>query len=125
MIGKNRNLFGATYVLKARFENVQGLVAGNNVRFSGIQAGTVKKVKILNDTVIEVTMIIETKMKTIIRKNAIASIGTDGLVGNKVVNIIPVETTGSICRRRRYTACKKSSQIPMRCCKHFTKPIMM
>ncbi len=50
MIGKNRNMFGNTYVLKARFENVSGLVAGNNVRFSGIQAGTVKKVKILNDT---------------------------------------------------------------------------
>ena len=91
MIGKNRNLFGATYVLKARFENIQGLVAGNNVRFSGIQAGTIKKVKILTDTVIEVTMIIEKKMQTIIRKNAIVSIGTDGLVGNKVVNISPVK----------------------------------
>ncbi len=89
MIGKNRNLFGDTYMLKVQFENIQGLVAGNNVRFSGIQAGTVKKVKILNDTVIEVTMIIDTKMKSIIRKNAVASIGTDGLVGNKVVNIIP------------------------------------
>jgi phospholipid/cholesterol/gamma-HCH transport system substrate-binding protein len=91
MIGKNRSWFGATYVLKARFENIQGVVAGNNVRFSGIQAGTVKKVKILNDTVIEVTMIIEKKMQAIIRKNAIVSIGTDGLVGNKVVNISPVK----------------------------------
>lgn len=89
MIGKNRNLFGDTYVLKARFENIQGLVAGNNVRFSGIQAGTVKKVNILNDTVIEVSMIIEKKMLNIIRKNAVASIGTDGLMGNKVVNIVP------------------------------------
>jgi phospholipid/cholesterol/gamma-HCH transport system substrate-binding protein len=90
MIGKNRNLFGDTYVLKARFENIQGLVAGNNVRFSGVQAGTVKKIKILNDTVIEVTMIIDTKMQTIIRKNAVVSIGTDGLVGNRVANIYPV-----------------------------------
>lgn len=89
MIGKNRNLFGSTYVLKARFENVQGLVPGNNVRFSGIEAGTVKRVKILNDTVIEVSMIVEKKMLTIIRKDAIVSIGTDGLVGNKVVNIAP------------------------------------
>jgi phospholipid/cholesterol/gamma-HCH transport system substrate-binding protein len=88
MIGKNRNLFGNTYVLKARFENVQGLVTGNNVRFSGIEAGTVKKIKILNDTVIEVTMAIDNKMLTIIRKNAIVSVGTEGLVGNKVVNII-------------------------------------
>jgi phospholipid/cholesterol/gamma-HCH transport system substrate-binding protein len=91
MIGKNRNLFGNTYVLKARFENVQGLVPGNNVRFSGIQAGTVKRITILNDTVIEVTMMIETKMKKIIRKNAVVSIGTDGLVGNKVVNIAPAK----------------------------------
>src|SRR5665647_546677 len=89
MIGKNRNLFGNNYVLKTRFENVQGLIAGNNVRFSGIQAGTVKSIKILNDTVIEVTMIIEKKMQSIIRKNAITSIGTEGVVGNKVVNIVP------------------------------------
>jgi phospholipid/cholesterol/gamma-HCH transport system substrate-binding protein len=96
MIGKNRNLFGDTYVLKARFENIQGLVVGNNVRFAGIQAGTVKKIKILNDTVIEVSMIIDTKMQTIIRKNAVASINTDGLVGNRVVNIVPARSPGSL-----------------------------
>ncbi|MFM9911670.1 MAG: MlaD family protein [Chitinophagaceae bacterium] len=89
MIGKNRNLFGDTFVLKARFENIQGLVTGNNVRFSGIQAGTVRKIEIINDTLIEVTMIVEKKLLSIIRKNAIASIGTEGLVGNKVVNIVP------------------------------------
>jgi phospholipid/cholesterol/gamma-HCH transport system substrate-binding protein len=108
MIGKNRNMFGNTYVLKARFENVQGLVAGNNVRFSGIQAGTVKKVKILSDTVIEVTMIIETKMKEIIRKNAIVSIGTDGLVGNKVVNITPSKEAASLAEEDDILPSKKA-----------------
>lgn len=87
MIGKNMSLFGDTYMLKARFENAQGLVVGNNVRYSGIQSGTVKEIEIMNDTTIEVTLIIEKKMMTIIRKNAVASIGTEGLVGNKVVNI--------------------------------------
>ena len=96
MIGKNRNLFGSTYVLKVRFENTQGLVAGNNVRFSGIQAGTVKKIKILTDTVIEVTMVIEKQMLNIIRQNAVVSIGTDGLVGNKIVNIIPARQPGAL-----------------------------
>ncbi|MFZ1527215.1 MAG: MlaD family protein [Ferruginibacter sp.] len=96
MIGKNRNLFGSNYALKARFENVHGLVPGNNVRYAGIQAGTVKKVTILNDTVIEVTMTIETKLQNIIRKNAIASIGTDGLVGNKVLNISPARQTAAL-----------------------------
>jgi len=108
MIGKNRNLFGATYVLKARFENIQGLVAGNNVRFSGIQAGTVKKVKILSDTVIEVTMIIEKKMLKIIRKNAIVSIGTDGLVGNKVVNIVPARQPGPLAEEGDILTSKKA-----------------
>lgn len=93
MIGKNISLFGSTYVLKARFQNAQGLVTGNNVRFAGLQAGTVKEITILDDTTIEVAMFIEKKMSPVIRKNAVASIGTDGLVGNKVVNILPSRTT--------------------------------
>jgi len=108
MIGRNRNLFGDNYVLKARFENVQGLVSGNNVRFAGIQAGTVKKIRILSDTVIEVTMIIDTKMKKVIRKNAVVSIGTDGLVGNKVVNIIPAGVPGVLAADGDLLASKKS-----------------
>lgn len=89
MIGRNKSLFGSSYLLKAKFENVQGLIPGNNVRYSGIQAGTVKNIKIINDTTIEVSMMIETEMQDIIRLDAIASIGTDGIVGNKVVNIGP------------------------------------
>jgi len=107
LIGKNRNLFGNTYQLKVKFENIQGLVAGNNVRFSGIQAGTVKKVRIINDTVIEATLFIDTKMKNIIRKNAIASIGTDGLVGNKVVNIAPVKQPAPFAEEGDYISSKK------------------
>lgn len=88
MIGKNSNLFQASYVLKARLSNVQGLVVGNNVRFAGIETGTVKRISFVNDSIIEVTMLIDKKMINIIRNNAIVSIGTEGLVGNKVVNII-------------------------------------
>ncbi len=87
MIGKNRNFFGSNFTLKSRFENVQGLKIGNNVRYAGIDIGSVNKIEVLNDTVLEVKMIIENKMKKIIRNNSIVSIGTDGLVGNKVVNI--------------------------------------
>lgn len=91
MIGRNRNMFGSNFKLKARFENVQGLKAGNNVRFGGIEVGTVKKVNILNDTTMEVIMIVDQKMRSVIHKNAVVSIGTDGLVGNKVINIIAVK----------------------------------
>ncbi|MBS1919363.1 MAG: MCE family protein [Bacteroidetes bacterium] len=96
MIGKNQNLFGSTFELKARFRNVQGLRPGNNIRYSGIQAGTVKKLNILNDTTIEVVMLVDLKMKDYIRKSAVASIGTDGLMGNKLVNINPSGEPGSL-----------------------------
>lgn len=91
MIGRDTNLFSRNYALLARFENVQGLTTGNNVRFAGIQVGTVKKITILNDTLIEVTMLIEEKMKNYIHKNDIASISTDGLMGNRIININPAK----------------------------------
>jgi phospholipid/cholesterol/gamma-HCH transport system substrate-binding protein len=89
MIGKDSNLFSRTYVLKARFEHVQGLTPGNNIRYAGIQVGTVKKVAIINDTAIEVTMFIEEDMKQFIRVNDVVSISTDGLMGNKLMQITP------------------------------------
>lgn len=107
MIGRNRSLFGSNYLLKTRFENVQGLIPGNNVRYAGIQAGTVKKLQILNDTTVEVTMIVDTKMEDIIRKDAITSIGTDGLVGNKVVNIVPGELNATIAKNGDLLTSKK------------------
>jgi len=89
MIGKNQNLFGSGFELKTRFYNLNGLVEGNNVLFSGIHAGTVKDIAIFNDTSIEVTLVIDKKIRSYIHKNAITSIGTEGLMGNKVVNITP------------------------------------
>jgi phospholipid/cholesterol/gamma-HCH transport system substrate-binding protein len=87
MIGKNRNLFGSTFTIKAVLTNVNGLVPGNNVRFKGIDVGTVKSITVANDSAILVTMTIDKSMKPFIKKNAIASVGTDGLMGNKLINI--------------------------------------
>jgi phospholipid/cholesterol/gamma-HCH transport system substrate-binding protein len=108
MIGKNKSLFGSSYLLKAKFENVQGLIPGNNVRYSGIQAGTVKTIKIINDTTIEVSMMIEIEMQEIIRLDAIASIGTDGIVGNKVVNITPGKQNAELAQDGDFILSKKS-----------------
>jgi phospholipid/cholesterol/gamma-HCH transport system substrate-binding protein len=90
LIGRNQNLIGSHYSLKTHFTNVGGLRTGNNVRYAGIEVGTVKTIDIINDTTVEVTMLIGRKMKTVIRKNALASLGADGLMGNKVVNIVPI-----------------------------------
>jgi phospholipid/cholesterol/gamma-HCH transport system substrate-binding protein len=87
MIGRNRNLFRSTFTLSANFHNTNGLLVGNNVRFSGIDVGTVTDIKIVSDTSVLVTMIINKEVKPYIKKNAIATIGTEGLMGNKLINI--------------------------------------
>ncbi|MBI5372007.1 MAG: MCE family protein [Sphingobacteriales bacterium] len=111
MIGKNENMFGNTFRLRAHFGNVQGLTAGNNVRYAGIQVGTVKKVNILNDTLIEVVMLIETKMKQYIRKNAVVAIGTDGLMGNRVLNISPSAIPAPLVEANDILPVKKTAEV--------------
>lgn len=89
LIGANQNMFGKKVTISANFNNVNGLLLGNNVRYSGINVGNVKAISMVNDSTINVTMNIEEKMLIHIKKDAIATIGTDGLVGNMIVNIIP------------------------------------
>ena len=95
-VGEKQNLFGDTFVIKARFNNLNGLQKGNNVRFSGIDVGTVKKITILNDSTIEVMMVVEEKVHEFIKEDAIATIGTDGLMGNKLINISPGKSSGTV-----------------------------
>lgn len=88
-IGERQNLFTKTFSIHSNFNNVNGLMQGNNVRYSGINVGTVKTISMINDSTIKVTMVVDDKMKSHIKKDAIATIGSDGLVGNMIVNIIP------------------------------------
>ncbi|MCK0131759.1 MlaD family protein [Flavobacteriaceae bacterium F08102] len=89
LIGQRQNMFRKTYTISAYFENVNGLQKGNNVRYSGINIGTVKTVDMVNDSTIKVVMSIEEKIMSFIKKNAVATIGSDGLVGNMIINIAP------------------------------------
>lgn len=86
-IGSRQNLFGSSFRVSATFYNVNGLMKGNNVRFAGIDVGTVEEINITSDSSVEVIMVIEEDVKNFIKKNAVASVGTDGLMGNKLVNI--------------------------------------
>lgn len=87
LIGAKQNLFGSTFEIEAKFKNVNGLMPGNNVRFTGIDVGTVKSVEIIDDSTVLVVMMIENKIQPFIKKNATASVGTDGLMGNKLINL--------------------------------------
>jgi phospholipid/cholesterol/gamma-HCH transport system substrate-binding protein len=96
LIGQRQNMFKKTFEISAYFQNVNGLQNGNNVRYSGIDIGTVKAITMINDSSIKVDMSIEEKIITHIKKDAIATIGSDGLVGNMIVNIVPGQGQASI-----------------------------
>ncbi|MFM8914637.1 MAG: MlaD family protein [Flammeovirgaceae bacterium] len=95
MIGSSRNLFSSNFEVMARFRTVNGLMAGNNVRVSGIDVGTVKRIEFVDDTSVLVVMVIEKKVRKFIKKNSVASVGTDGLIGSKLVNITLVPQAAS------------------------------
>jgi phospholipid/cholesterol/gamma-HCH transport system substrate-binding protein len=106
-IGKRQNMFGLTFQLKAKFTTVSGLKLGNNVRFSGINVGTVNNIEILSDTSVLVEAVIKKEVQKFIKTNALASIGSDGLMGDKVLMI----STGIPDSGIVYTPIKDSSFI--------------
>jgi phospholipid/cholesterol/gamma-HCH transport system substrate-binding protein len=88
-IGQNKKLFSTTFAIHTLYKNVDGLQVGNNIRYAGITVGTIEVIDIVNDTTVKVSMKIEEEVRQFIKKDAIVTIGSDGLMGNKVLNILP------------------------------------
>lgn len=63
------------------------LEIGNNVLFSGINVGTVSEIQLVTDTSVVVRLIIKKNVQQFIKSDAVASIGSDGLMGDKVLTI--------------------------------------
>ncbi|MDN3677810.1 MlaD family protein [Flavobacterium paronense] len=97
-IGVNRNLFGSNFVLRSEFKNVSGLKQGSNVRLSGINIGTVNKITFISDSLVLVKLLIKKDVQKYIKTDAIASIGSDGLVGDKVLIISPGNSSNTIVK---------------------------
>lgn len=87
VIGKQKNLFNPVFRLTSTFYNVSGLQVGNNIRFSGINVGTVDNISILNDSTVLVVMMIRNDVKKFIRADCRAAIGSEGLIGDKLIII--------------------------------------
>ncbi len=88
-IGKQKNLFVSVFQLKAVFNNVSGLKVGNNVRFGGISVGTVEGIQLITDTSVLVNLSVKSDTRKFIKRDASASIGSEGLMGDRVVLISP------------------------------------
>ena len=95
-VGKQKNLFGSTFHLKAQFKTVSGLKEGNNVRFSGINVGTIDNIELITDTSVMVDLVMKKSVQQFIKTDARASIASDGLMGDKVLTISPGISTGDI-----------------------------
>lgn len=89
LIGNQKSMFSSTFNVYGVFKNVNGLQVGNNVRFAGINVGVVDGIDIITDTAVKVTLTLNTDVKKFIKKDAKISIGSDGLMGDKLVVIGP------------------------------------
>ncbi|WP_324721074.1 MlaD family protein [Salinimicrobium sp. HB62] len=94
-IGNRQNLFGSNPRITSVFKSVDGLQVGNNVRYAGVNVGTVRVITIVNDTSIAVDFIIQERTMNLIRKNSLATISSDGLVGSMIVNLVPGDSRES------------------------------
>jgi phospholipid/cholesterol/gamma-HCH transport system substrate-binding protein len=88
-IGERQQIFRSTFRVSGVFRDVAGLQEGNNVRFSGINVGTVDKIRIVSDSSVRVEILIGEGTRQFIKKDAVASIGSEGLMGNKILVINP------------------------------------
>jgi len=88
-IGSRKNLFSSTFTVYGTFTNVNGLLVGNNVRFAGINIGVVEAINIVTDSSARVDLVINRNVKRFIKKDSKISIGSDGLMGDKLVIIAP------------------------------------
>ena len=101
-IGKRQQLFNPTFRVSGVFKDVSGLEVGNNVRFSGINVGIIENIEIVTDTTVRVDMMINESTRKFIKKNASAIIGSDGLMGNKIMIITPGVSGGKIIADNDY-----------------------
>jgi phospholipid/cholesterol/gamma-HCH transport system substrate-binding protein len=98
LIGKQKNLFGSTFSTYANFKNIAGLKVGNFVRFAGINVGTVDDISIVNDTTVKVSLLLQKNIRPYIKTDVIASIGSDGLMGDKLVQLGPGSSSAPVIK---------------------------
>ncbi len=84
IIGGKDKSFRKSVIANAVFEDVNGLAKGSNVWYAGVKIGTVKKVAFVAHGV-QVSFSIEEDVQQKIRKDTRVKLGSDGLIGNKIL----------------------------------------
>ena len=107
IIGKQKNLFNPVYTLNSTFHNVSGLQVGNNIRFSGINIGTVDNISIINDSTVKVAMTIKREVKQFIKSDSEVAIGSEGLIGDRLLIITQGSTNATLATEGQQLSSKE------------------
>lgn len=86
-IGDLNDTFTRKVVARAVFDEVSGLKAGDAIWFSGLKVGTVKKLTFTGDSKVEALLNLDAEATPFIHKDSLAKLGSDGLIGNRIVVI--------------------------------------
>jgi phospholipid/cholesterol/gamma-HCH transport system substrate-binding protein len=86
-LGSQHKTFERSITVKSFFDDVNGLQKGNNVWFSGVKVGNIGKVKLLGNGLVEVDINVEVQSVRYIPCDARTRLSTDGLIGNKIIEI--------------------------------------
>lgn len=98
IIGKQKNLFNPVFKLTTTFYNVSGLQVGNNIRFSGINVGTVDNIVIINDSTVRVDMLIRKEVHKFIKSDCQVTIGSEGIIGDRLLVISQGSTDAPLAK---------------------------
>ncbi len=94
LIGQKEYIFGSPAKISAIFNDVKGLKEGDKVRMSGIDIGTVSGLEFTGNNQVLVTISIDKEQFSHIHKDSKVIIGSQGLMGAKVVKVLPGDVLG-------------------------------
>ncbi|HLP74588.1 MAG TPA: MlaD family protein [Bacteroidales bacterium] len=98
LIGKQKNLFNPVFRVSTTFSNVSGLQVGNNVRFAGINVGTVGNISIINDSTVKVDMLIRSTARHFIKDDCVVTMGSEGIIGDRILVIMQGGPSSSLVK---------------------------
>jgi phospholipid/cholesterol/gamma-HCH transport system substrate-binding protein len=99
IIGRQKHLFDPVFKIRTTFYNVSGLQVGNNVRFSGINVGTVSNILIVSDSSVQVEMLIKQNVQPFIKLNSIVGVGSEGIIGDRILIISQGSTDSPMVKK--------------------------
>ncbi len=107
IIGKQKNLFDPVFKITTNFYNVSGLQVGNNIRFSGINVGIVDNIKIINDSTVQVDMLVKKDVQQFIKADSYANIGSEGIIGDRIIIITQGSTNSPVAENGQHISSKE------------------